>query len=43
MGMPADFVQLANEKLSRINDAYDRINESRSQAEAAKPKWVMGG
>lgn len=43
MGMPADFVQLANEKLARINDAYDRIQESRAQIEAAKPKWVMGG
>jgi DnaJ like chaperone protein len=43
MGMPADFVALANEKLSRINDAYDRIKEARTQAEAAKPKWVMGG
>jgi DnaJ-domain-containing protein 1 len=43
MGMPADFVQLANEKLARINDAYDRIQEGRAQAEAAKPKWVMGG
>jgi DnaJ-domain-containing protein 1 len=43
MGMPADFVQLANEKLSRINDAYDRIQAARAQAEAAKPKWVMGG
>lgn len=43
MGMPADFVQLANEKLARINDAYDRIQEARAQVEAAKPKWVMGG
>lgn len=43
MGMPADFVALANEKLSRINDAYDRIKEARTQAEASKPKWVMGG
>ena len=43
MGMPADFVQLANEKLARINDAYDRIKEARAQVEAAKPKWVMGG
>lgn len=43
MGMPADFVQLANEKLARINDAYDRIQEARAQLEAAKPKWVMGG
>jgi len=43
MGMPADFVQLANEKLARINDAYDRITAARAQIEAAKPKWVMGG
>ena len=43
MGMPADFVQLANEKLARINDAYDRIQEGRAKIEAAKPKWVMGG
>ena len=43
MGMPADFVQLANEKLARINDAHDRIQEGRAQIEAAKPKWVMGG
>ena len=43
MGMPADFVQLANEKLARINDAHDRIQAGRAQAEAAKPKWVMGG
>jgi DnaJ-domain-containing protein 1 len=43
MGMPAEFVQLANEKLARINDAHDRIQEGRAQIEAAKPKWVMGG
>ncbi len=28
-GMPAEFVQLANEKLATINTAYDRIRELR--------------
>jgi DnaJ like chaperone protein len=29
-GMPAEFVDLANEKLARINDAYDRIAKQRA-------------
>ena len=28
-GMPAEFVELANEKLAKINDAYDRIKKAR--------------
>lgn len=28
-GMPEEFIELANEKLAKINDAYDRIKKAR--------------
>jgi len=43
MGLPLEFVQLANEKIARINDAYDRIKEQRGNQKPAQPKWYPGG
>jgi hypothetical protein len=43
MGLPVEFVQLANEKVARINDAYDRIREQRAGRSQAQPKWYPGG
>jgi DnaJ-domain-containing protein 1 len=43
MGLPAEFVQLANEKLARINDAYDRICQQRQARGDVSPKWYHGG
>ena len=43
MGLPAEFVQLANEKLARINDAYDRICHQRQARGDVSPKWYHGG
>jgi DnaJ-domain-containing protein 1 len=43
MGLPPEFVQLANDKLARINDAYDRICQQRSVRPEAGPKWYHGG
>jgi DnaJ-domain-containing protein 1 len=43
IGMPIESIQLAKEKMSRIDDAYARILTAREAVEAAKPKWVMGG
>ena len=43
MGLPAEFVQLANEKLARINDAYDRICKQRQARGDVAPKWYHGG
>ena len=43
MGLPAEFTQLANDKLARINDAYDRICEQRRSRPATAPKWYHGG
>ena len=43
MGLPAEFVQLANEKVARINDAYDRICKHRQVSGDVAPKWYHGG
>jgi len=43
MGLPPEFVQLANDKVARINDAYDRICQQRSVRPEAAPKWYHGG
>jgi len=43
MGLPAEFVQLANDKVARINDAYDRICRQRQARGNAAPKWYHGG
>ena len=43
MGLPLEFVQLANEKIARINDAYDRIKEQRGNQKQTQPKWYPGG
>jgi DnaJ-domain-containing protein 1 len=43
MGLPPEFVQLANDKVARINDAYDRIKEQRGNQKQVQPKWYPGG
>ena len=43
MGLPPEFVQLANDKIARINDAYDRICQQRQTSTASAPKWYHGG
>lgn len=43
MGLPAEFVQLANDKVARINDAYDRICKERQARGDVTPKWYHGG
>jgi len=43
MGLPPEFVQLANDKVARINDAYDRIKQLRGSQPQAQPKWYPGG
>ncbi len=43
MGLPPEFVQLATDKVARINDAYDRICQQRQSRAAAAPKWYHGG
>jgi len=43
MGLPPEFIQLGNEKLARINDAYDRIKETRANKPESGPKWYPGG
>ena len=43
MGLPPEFVQLANDKVARINDAYDRIKQQRGNQKQAQPKWYPGG
>ena len=43
MGLPAEFVQLANDKVARINDAYDRICQQRKGRGDSAPKWYHGG
>jgi len=43
MGLPLEFIQLANDKVARINDAYDRIKELRGSQKPAQPKWYPGG
>jgi DnaJ-domain-containing protein 1 len=43
MGLPAEFVQLANDKVARINDAYDRICKHRQARGDVSPKWYHGG
>jgi hypothetical protein len=42
MGLPAEFVQLATDKVARINDAYDRICQHRSARRDVAPKWYHG-
>jgi DnaJ-domain-containing protein 1 len=43
MGLPAEFVQLATDKVARINDAYDRICQQRQLRGDVTPKWYHGG
>lgn len=43
MGLPSEFVQLANDKVARINDAYDRICQQRQTRTDTTPKWYHGG
>jgi len=43
MGLPPEFVQLANDKVARINDAYDRIKQLRGSQPQVQPKWYPGG
>jgi len=43
MGLPAEFVQLATDKVARINDAYDRICQQRQVRGDVAPKWYHGG
>src|SRR5215475_16014782 len=43
MGLPSEFVQLANDKVARINAAYDRIREQRGNQKQVQPKWYPGG
>jgi DnaJ-domain-containing protein 1 len=43
MGLPTEFVQLATEKLARINDAYERICKQRQTRGDVAPKWYHGG
>ncbi|HUL07481.1 MAG TPA: DnaJ domain-containing protein [Candidatus Acidoferrum sp.] len=43
LGLPAEFVQLANDKVARINDAYDRICKHRQTRGDVGPKWYHGG
>src|SRR5215475_2603195 len=43
MGLPPEFVQLANDKVARINDAYDRIKQLRGSQPQTQPKWYPGG
>jgi DnaJ-domain-containing protein 1 len=42
-GMPKEFVQMANERTARINDAFDRIKKSRHWGESSASQWVPGG
>ena len=42
-GMPKEFIQMANERTARINDAFDRIKKARHWGEANAPQWVPGG
>jgi DnaJ-domain-containing protein 1 len=43
MGLPHEFVALGNEKVARINDAYDRIRKLREVTPVGQPKWYHGG
>jgi DnaJ-domain-containing protein 1 len=43
MGLPAEFLQLANDKVARINDAYERICKHRQVRGDVSPKWYHGG
>jgi DnaJ-domain-containing protein 1 len=43
MGLPPEFVQLATDKVARINDAYDRICQQRQVRGDVRPKWYHGG
>lgn len=43
MGLPTEFLQLANDKVARINDAYDRICKHRQARGDVSPKWYHGG
>ena len=42
-GMPKEFIQMANERTARINDAFDRIKKARHWGEANTPQWLPGG
>jgi DnaJ-domain-containing protein 1 len=42
-GMPKDFIQMANERTARINDAFDRIKKIRHWGDSNAPQWVPGG
>lgn len=43
MGLPAEFMQLANDKMARINDAFERICEQRKVVQEKQQTWVRGG
>lgn len=43
MGLPTEIVQLASEKVARINDAYERICQQRLARGETAPKWYPGG
>ena len=43
MGLPPEFAQIANDKVARLNDAYDRIRQQRSTRTQTAPKWYHGG
>lgn len=43
MGLPTEIVQLATEKVARINEAYDRICQQRQTRADTAPKWYPGG
>jgi DnaJ-domain-containing protein 1 len=43
MGLPTEIVQLASDKIARINEAYERICQQRKNRADAAPKWYHGG
>lgn len=43
MGLPMEIVQLATEKVARINEAYERICQQRQAQGVSAPKWYHGG
>ncbi|MGH6932956.1 MAG: J domain-containing protein [Dongiaceae bacterium] len=42
-GMPKEFIQMANERTARINDAFDRLKKARHWGDKNAPQWVPGG
>ncbi len=43
MGLPREFIQLATEKMARINDAFDRLKKMKNWTVEAAPQWMPGG